>query len=213
MSERLYLAEEVLTCAVEIIDCRPCDNERFAVRMLSTPFHPQGGGQPSDTGWIGEAEVLHVESTAEGDVLHYTDVAVPVGIAQARVDQEQRRLHSMLHSAGHLIGHVMEQRGWAPSKAHHWPGEARVVFKPEAQAQQPTSDSIQAACAQLIAADLPLRITVDESGTRKVGFGELAPYPCGGTHVHSLGKIPGIDIQGMKMKKGSLIIRYDISSQ
>jgi Ser-tRNA(Ala) deacylase AlaX len=41
------------------------------VRLSATPFHPQGGGQPSDTGRIGDVEVLRVVSESEG-IIHYT---------------------------------------------------------------------------------------------------------------------------------------------
>ncbi|MGC8141430.1 alanyl-tRNA editing protein, partial [Salmonella enterica] len=70
----------------------------------------QGGGQPSDTGRIGDVEVLRVVSESEG-IVHYTAAPVAPGPAVAAVDAEPRQLHTRLHSAGHVIGQVMAELG------------------------------------------------------------------------------------------------------
>lgn len=57
MTPRLFFTEDGLTAQVEVLSCAPCD-DGFAVELSTTPFHPQGGGQPSDTGWIGDSEVI-----------------------------------------------------------------------------------------------------------------------------------------------------------
>ncbi len=45
-------------------------------------------------------------------------------------------------------------------------------------------------------------------GMRKVGFGELPAYPCGGTHVARLAELGDIVISQIKMKKGQLVVSY-----
>jgi Ser-tRNA(Ala) deacylase AlaX len=45
----------------------------------------------------------------------------------ATVDAQPRQLHARLHSAGHVIGQVMANWDGSATKAHHWPGKARVV--------------------------------------------------------------------------------------
>ena len=57
--------------------------------------------------------------------------------------------------------------------------------------------------------DLPRRITF-ANGLRAVGFGELAAYPCGGTHVASLAALGNIVISQLKMKKGQMIVSYTL---
>ncbi|MDX7998975.1 alanyl-tRNA editing protein [Xenorhabdus sp. Reich] len=214
MSERLYLSNSALTTEVEILDCtfcddESCDDESYAIQLKATPFHPQGGGQPSDTGWLNDVEVTHV--TLENDrIIHYTTHPVNAGIAFARVDEKRRQLHSQLHSAGHLIGHIVESFGWKPIKAHHWPGESKITFKAESYAQAFSIEELQEKCDQLIGEDLPCQIIMHNDGYREIGFGEFRSYPCGGTHVSSLGQINGLGIQAVQEKKGKLSVKYDL---
>ncbi|MBD2784108.1 alanyl-tRNA editing protein [Xenorhabdus sp. DI] len=209
MSERLYLSSSSLTGDVEILDCSLCDDGRYAIQLKATPFHPQGGGQPSDTGWLNDVEVTHV--TLENNrIIHYTTHPVTTGIALARVDEKRRQLHSQLHSAGHLIGHIVEPLGWHPIRAHHWPGESRVTFKSGSCAQAFSIEDLQKKCDQCIDENLPCQITMRDDGFRQVSFGEFTPYPCGGTHVVSLRQIHGLRIQAIQEKKGQLSVKYDV---
>jgi len=50
-----------------------------------------------------------------------------------------------------------------------------------------------------------------EDDKRKVRFGNLAAYLCGGTHVKSLAETGRINIISIKSKKGELSIRYALS--
>jgi len=134
MTRRLYWENDATRADVEVLRCTPLADGRYGLYLNATPFHPQGGGQAADIGTVGDAEILGVE-IVEGDIVHYTTQALALGPAIATVDAARRTLHSRLHSAGHLIGHVLELQGWRPVKAHHWPGEARVVFVPGQDAQ------------------------------------------------------------------------------
>ena len=176
--------------------------------LQSTIFHPQGGGQPFDTGWLGEATVLRV--TQEVDrVVHYVDRPLEPGPITARVDEQRRMLNTRLHSAGHLIGNVGETLGWMPIKAHHWPGEGKITFIRGEAAQAMDAEAIQQQVNQWIAADYPRHMNL-EDGTREVGFGELPAYACGGTHVQALSELGQVTILTLSEKKGALSVRYEL---
>ncbi|CAI0729339.1 alanyl-tRNA synthetase [Serratia entomophila] len=208
MTERHYYYSDDLQAEARVLACTPAEDGAFAIELDATPFHPQGGGQPADGGTLGDVAVLRV--TQQGDkVLHFTAEPLPLGPVIARVDGEQRRLHTRWHSAGHLIGWLGETRGWQPVKAHHWPGEGRITFTPGACAQTLEQGYLQAELAQLIAADLPRR-QQEVEGKRQVGFGELPAYGCGGTHVASLSELGEVNITAVKMKKGQLIVQYEM---
>ena len=207
MTERLFFTHDHLTAELEVLSCTPHEGQ-FAVILQSTIFHPQGGGQPFDTGWLGESSVLRVTQEADR-VVHYVDRPLEPGPITARVDEQRRALHSRLHSAGHLIGNVGETLGWMPIKAHHWPGEGKITFIRGEAAQAMEAETIQQQVNQWIAADYPRHMNL-EDGTRQVGFGELPAYACGGTHVHTLGELGRVSILAMSEKKGALSVRYEI---
>jgi len=210
MTQRLYYSSDILVMEVEVTACAPWE-DLYAVELAATPFHPQGGGQPSDTGWLGDTEVVMVKQDGER-IVHYTREPVTLGSVQARVDENRRRLHTHLHSAGHLIGHIGEAFGWQPVKAHHWPGEGRIEFMPGQEARPLDAEQLESYFDQYVQQDLPVSITLDGEGQRRVGFGDFTPYGCGGTHVRSSRELNGLKDLLLKEKKGKLSVHYDVTS-
>ncbi|WP_332846622.1 alanyl-tRNA editing protein [Pseudomonas lactucae] len=207
MTERLFFTHDHLTAELEVLSCTPHEGQ-FTVVLQSTIFHPQGGGQPFDTGTLGDSNVLRVIQEADR-VVHYLDRPVQPGPISARVDAQRRALHTRLHSAGHLIGNVGEILGWMPIKAHHWPGEGKITFIRGETAQAMDAEAIQQQINQWIAADCPRHMTL-EDGSREVGFGDLPAYACGGTHVQTLGELGRVTILALSEKKGALSVRYSL---
>ncbi|MGF6202822.1 alanyl-tRNA editing protein [Pseudomonas laurylsulfatiphila] len=207
MTLRLFFHSDELKANVEVMECTPHENE-FAVVLRATLFHPQGGGQPCDTGWIGESQVLRVVQDPER-IIHFVDQPVKTGMTQIRVDEQRRRFNTRMHSAGHLIGHFVQAMGWMPIKAHHWPGEGRVQFQPGNSAQDVEAQVIEHGIGQWIDHDLP-RLTSLREGTREIGFGELPAYGCGGTHVRSLKDLGAVTIASLSQKKGTLSVHYHV---
>ncbi|WGK89163.1 alanyl-tRNA editing protein [Pseudomonas migulae] len=207
MTLRLFFHSDDLKANVEVLDCTPHENE-FAVVLRATLFHPQGGGQPFDTGWIGESQVLRVVQDPDW-IIHFVDRPVPLGMTQIRIDEQRRQFNARMHSAGHLIGHFVQAMGWMPIKAHHWPGEGRVQFKPVDCAQEVDARTIESGIEQWIAHDLP-RLTSLREGAREIGFGELPAYGCGGTHVRSLKELGTVTIASVSQKKGTLSVHYSV---
>ena len=207
MTLRLFFHSDDLKANVEVLDCTPQENE-FAVVLRATLFHPQGGGQPFDTGWIGESQVLRVVQDPDR-IIHFVDRPVKPGMTQIRIDEQHRRFNSRMHSAGHLIGHFVQALGWMPVKAHHWPGEGRVQFKPLESAKEMDAEMIQHGIEQWVAHDLP-RLTSMREGAREIGFGELPAYGCGGTHVRSLKDLGTVTIASLSQKKGVLSVHYSV---
>ncbi|KAB0499060.1 hypothetical protein [Pseudomonas vancouverensis] len=208
MTLRLFFHSDDLKANVEALECTPQENE-FAVVLRATLFHPQGGGQPFDTGWIGESQVLRVVQEPER-IVHFVDHPVRLGMTQIRIDEPRRQFNTRMHSAGHLIGHFVQAKGWMPVKAHHWPGEGRVQFKPLTSAEDIDDQMIQNGIEQWITNDLP-RLTSLREGAREIGFGDLPAYGCGGTHVRSLKDIGAVVISSVSQKKGTLSVHYHVN--
>lgn len=207
MTLRLYYDNAPLLTSVEVLSCIPHE-QLFAVTLSATPFHPQGGGQPSDTGWIGTSAVLRVAQEGE-QIVHYLDQPLPPETFEARVEETARLFNSRMHSAGHLIGHFVQSQGWMPIKAHHWPDEGRVSFKPTEQPQEIDCAGVQQAIAQWVEADLECHASMLD-GSRQISFGQLPAYGCGGTHVSHLRQLGAVHITSVSLKKGTLAVSYSL---
>ncbi|MFJ5428070.1 alanyl-tRNA editing protein [Pectobacterium actinidiae] len=210
MIEKLYLYNDGLTMDAVVLSCEPEDNGHYHVRLAATLFHPQGGGQPSDIGYIGDAVVLQVIHE-EQDVIHITDKPVAPGECSIIVDAISRELNTRMHSAGHLIAVAGEALGWKAFKANHRPGEGRVVFALEkGDAMPPTVEALEEGSNKLVCLALARRQEVI-NGIRNVGWGDLPAYECGGTHVTSTERVGAINIISARFKKGQLSVSYTLS--
>lgn len=211
MTQALYLSD-ITQAEVEVLKCEPTEDGRFAIQLANTPFHPQGGGQPSDVGKINDADVLHVVMQND-QIIHYSNHATTLGLAQARVDLNRRRYHSLLHSAGHLIGHVMQAFGWEPTKAQHWPEECKVQFVKQDHSEDQDLETLELLCNQYISSQLVRLTQQNADGYREVSFGDLPAFPCGGTHVQNLSEIGTLEITSYKLKKDKLTVSYRVSDE
>ncbi|HHS9820995.1 TPA: alanyl-tRNA editing protein [Klebsiella quasipneumoniae subsp. quasipneumoniae] len=209
MTERVYYTSDATDGRAQIIACTAEADGRYAIELDRTLFHPQGGGQPADRGWIAGQAVETV--IVRGDsVLHILSQPLPLGEVEMRIDASARHLHARLHSAGHLLGLAGEQLGWQPVIAHHWPGEGRIAFTGGNHAVIPDASALLSQVKAWQAQDLPRQVIFAE-GLRMVGFGELPAYPCGGTHVARLAELGDILISQIKMKKGQLVVSYSLA--
>lgn len=206
MTERLYYASDAIQGVAQVLSSSEEPDGRYAIVLDKTLFHPQGGGQPADRGSINGVVVESVIQRGE-NVIHILPEPLAAGDATLQVNAEIRALHSRWHSAGHLVGYAAEQHGWQPVKAHHWPGEGKVTFIAGEGVAVPDSDLLLASIEAWISAGL-LRHVEFESDRRKVRFGDLPAYECGGTHVSSLQNIDKLVISSIKQKKGQLTISY-----
>ncbi|MEB6335281.1 alanyl-tRNA editing protein [Serratia rhizosphaerae] len=208
MTERHYYHSDALQLQAQVLACQPLEDGNYALELDATLFHPQGGGQPADGGTLNGEPLLRLVPRGE-DILHVVARPQPLGAASLEIDGRLRVLHARWHSAGHLIGYLGETQGWRPVKAHHWPGEGRITFMPGDGVKALEQAWLQEALTRLIAADLPRRQR-QENGMRQVGFGDLPAYGCGGTHVRSLAELGEVTISALKMKKGQLVVYYDL---
>lgn len=208
MTQRDYYTRDETSGQAHVLRCIPTSDGFFDIELDATLFHPQGGGQPADKGWIGDASVVSVFN--DGDIVwHRTSIAVEPGMVIIQIDSELRALHARWHSAGHLIGYAGEVHEWRPVKAHHWPGEGRITFTGNSTGVVPDAARIEAQISAWIAGKLPRKIEFID-GKREVRFGELPAYGCGGTHTQTSGEIGLVTLTSLKMKIGQLVVSYRV---
>lgn len=93
-----YLKEfnaKVLECITE--------NNKIKIVLDKTAFYPEGGGQPSDIGYIQNAKVIHVEEK-NNKIYHEVDTALQVGQeVSCRINFEERFSNMQHHTAEHIV--------------------------------------------------------------------------------------------------------------
>ena len=102
-TEKLYYIDSHLfDFEATVLDCRETETG-WAVLLDKTAFFPEGGGQPSDTGFIDSIPVTDVQEKG-GEILHFCGQALPVGDhLPCRVEREQRLVRMQNHSGEHIV--------------------------------------------------------------------------------------------------------------
>lgn len=106
MTEKLFENDAYLwECEAKVTACEPCKNG-FAAELDRTVFFPEGGGQLSDRGKLGDAVVTHV-AEKDGRILHYCDKPLAVGsTVKAEVDGVVRLDHMQQHCGEHILSYA-----------------------------------------------------------------------------------------------------------
>lgn len=197
MTRLIYLeTPELLECEVQVLSCEP-HPEGAVVTLDQTPFYPEGGGQPSDTGYIGSAAVSMVMTNAEKKVLHIVDKPVPLGTQIASVNRDRRQDHTQQHAAQHLLSACLLELCDAKTIGFHMSEaytsidldqkidkdmlDRAVLMTNEAVREALTIEALYPDEAALQALPLRKRPKVEDN-IRVIKIGDLDYSPCGGTH-------------------------------
>ncbi len=209
-TERLYWEDPMLeTFEAEVLSSEE-QPEGGALTVLDrTAFYPEGGGQPSDEGQLGEAEVLEA-TEEEGRILHLTDRPLEAGSrVEGSLDWGRRWDHMQQHTGQHLLSRVLLDEYGAETRGFHLGAEESTIdLSVELEAKQ--LDFARARTNALIDQDIPVRARVvprdhpavdvarrvppEIDEVRLVEIGEVDAVPCGGTHVPSTAGIGGLHI-------------------
>ena len=103
MTKRLFdIDSHLLVFSARVLSCE-VRGEGFAVVLDETAFAPEGGGQPSDLGFVGGVAVTNVIEE-NGELLHLVSAALPVGeTVKCEIDWDRRLRHLQNHTAEHIV--------------------------------------------------------------------------------------------------------------
>lgn len=234
MTNTLYLNDTYLFTSQATIMSIAADERGPFLVLNQTIFYPQGGGQPSDHGLIkGDGIEVQVSNVryAEKEIRHYINCDVDkrwiAASVSCSIDQERRILNSKYHTAGHLIGNVVEviYPGLKAVKGHSFPKEAYIEFMGVAM---PDSIIISDALKEALLANLSIstfEISIGEfeeryyklpyeiggnKAFRAMQIGKYTPVPCGGTHLRNISEISDIKICKISVKNDRIKIAYEV---
>src|SRR2546428_12610083 len=105
-TERLYYNDSrLLEFEAIVVGLNERDDGRIAVTLDRPAFYPTGGGQPNDTGTLGDARVVDcIDAEADG-VLHVIQGPVPqIGdTVHGTIDRLRRLDHMQQHTGQHIL--------------------------------------------------------------------------------------------------------------
>ncbi len=107
MTQRLYYEDSALLQFEATVTACQAVKGGYEVTLDQTAFYPEGGGQPWDTGKLGEAKVLQVIEQSE-EVLHLCDRPLTTGETVSGFVDGDRRLDLMQqHSGEHILSGII----------------------------------------------------------------------------------------------------------
>lgn len=110
MTEQLYYQNVYLReCTAMVRTCYK-EKDRYAAVLDRTVFYPEGGGQPYDTGTLGDAKVLEVHKK-DGEIVHYLDRPLEEGKeVTAEINWERRFDLMQQHSGEHMVSGIVHEK-------------------------------------------------------------------------------------------------------
>ncbi len=225
---RLYYADPArLTFEGEVRRCAPADAPHqgaFAVWLSESAFYPTTGGQPFDTGRLGDARVLDVVEDDAGDVVHVTDRPLEPGALVAGVVDAARRLdHRQQHSGQHVLSAAFVRTAGVATVSFHLGGTVSTIDLAREVTPAEIATAEAAANAVILehrpvtirfvsgeeAAALPLRKEPKRTGElRIIDIADWDVSACGGTHVSHTGEIGPIAVRGWERFKGGTRLEF-----
>src|SRR6266853_1084457 len=117
-TERLYYQDSrLLEFDARVVSLSELDDGQIAVTLDRTAFYPTGGGQPTDTGTLGDARVVDCIDAEDQGVLHVIQGAAPeVGESvHGTIDWLRRLDHLQQHTGQHILSAAFVQLFNAPT--------------------------------------------------------------------------------------------------
>ena len=206
MTKRLYYNDPfLLEFDANVLDRVEVDGGRHGLVLDQTAFYPTSGGQPHDTGLIGNRRVVDCVEDDSGRVVHVLEGPVEGDRVRGFVDRERRIDHMQQHSGQHVLSQAFVGLfGW-PTVGFHLGAVASTIDVDVAAASADQIAAAEALANRTVLGDA--RVAVEyvrdedlaEAGLRKPteregrvrvidieGFDRSA---CGGTHVTATGQI------------------------
>ena len=229
MTERLYYDDAYLTeFDGKVLECVGKDGV-YHVRLDRSAFYPTSGGQPFDTGALGDARVTDVYVDGAGEVWHALDAPLEVGsTVRGQIDWPRRFDHMQQHAGDHMIASALWRLLGGVTIGLHISGDVSTidVAMPEgvtrisAEEIRRVEDDVNAR----IQRDVPVRCwfpepeelkalplrkppTVSEH-VRIVAIGEEEMVACGGTHPSTAGQIGLVKILGVSPARGKMRVSF-----
>jgi alanyl-tRNA synthetase len=226
-TERLYYEDSrLLEFEARVVSLSERDDGAVAVTLDRTAFYPTGGGQPADTGTLGDARVVDCIDLESAGVLHVIQGLAPeIGDAvHGKVDWLRRLDHIQQHTGQHILSAAFVKLCEAPTRSFR-------VLEHECEIDlalaDPADERIEQAvdlANQIVWEDRPVKVRqvtseealglplrrepAREGELRLIEIDSFDLTPCGGTHAKSTGEVGVIAVRSWERAKGLTRVQF-----
>ncbi|MCH1625668.1 alanyl-tRNA editing protein [Ferdinandcohnia quinoae] len=220
---KLYYSSPYLSSwATKVKDIFQKDQE-FIVTLEETAFYPEGGGQPADTGYINDIEVIDVYSE-NGEVYHKLPHPPLSNEVQCQLDWNRRLDHMQQHTGQHILSAVCIDLFDAHTSSFHLGKEIVSIDLSIPELTESQLLQIEQQVNQYIyenhdittffvtkeeLSSLPLRKQPDiDEDIRIVQIGNIDTSACAGTHVSKTGELGILKLLKTEKSKGNTRVYF-----
>ena len=202
------------------------DQGRAFVVLADTVLYPEGGGQPSDRGTVGDVAVVDVRKV-DGEIRHVLSGPAPSGSVIVELDWARRFDHMQQHTAQHLLTAVADRRfGWHTTAFHLGERISDIELDTPVPSDEALTELEDLVAAEIRAArpvtarrvspeeyaGLPVRSRGLPEGhagdIRLVEIEGVDLNTCGGTHCRSTAEIEALKLLGTEPMRGGTRLFY-----
>ena len=205
----------------QVLACTP-GKGGYEVILDQTAFYPEGGGQPGDTGMLGDVRVLDTRHK-EDEIVHICEAPLKVGsTVTGKLDWDRRFDFMQQHTAEHILSGLIHKQFGFHNVGFHM-GADCVTMDFDGEIPKEALQALETQANQAVFANLPVLCDVpSEDKLQEISYRTKRPLPwpvrlvevpgydrcaCCGIHVAYTGEIGLIKIlsvvkvhQGIRME-------------
>ncbi|HET6199449.1 MAG TPA: DHHA1 domain-containing protein [Candidatus Acidoferrales bacterium] len=228
MTERLYYDDSFLReFDAQVLACEPegePNAARWRVRLDRTAFYPASGGQPFDTGRLGDATVIEVLDAENDEIIHSTDQPVAAGAVHAVIDWPRRFDHMQQHTAQHMLSAAFIELFKFQTVSFHLGRDISTIDLAAPSITPRQLEEAERRVNEIIFDDRPIAVRygtadelaaqgirkkVDREGTlRVIDIQAFDRQPCGGTHLARTGQAGTLLTRKCERQKGNWRVEF-----
>ncbi len=229
MTDRLYYHDSFLReFEARVVSCEPDERaggKRWRVVLDRTAFYPASGGQPHDTGKLGDANVLEVADAEDGHaVVHYTSAELQPGTVRGAIDWAQRIDHMQQHTGQHILSAAFVELFQFPTVSFHLGREVSTVDLDAPSIVPRHLEEAERRANEIIFDDRVVTVRfgtaeeLEEAGIRKkvdregvlraVEIEGFDRQPCGGTHLARTGQAGMLLLRGLERRRDAWRLEF-----
>ncbi|RKJ58684.1 alanyl-tRNA editing protein [bacterium 1XD42-1] len=195
--------------------------DRWHITLDATAFYPEGGGQPGDTGYLGNVRVIDTHSRRD-EVIHITDGPIQPGEKiEGKIDWEPRFSRMQHHTGEHIVSGLIHRLYGYDNVGFHM-GHDAVTLDLSGELSGADLEKVERLANEAVWKNIPIEISYPSpealaaldyrskkelSGdVRIVTVPEYDICACCGTHVHKTGEIGLIKLVNFQRYKGGIRI-------